>query len=1107
MKNLPGTSSQNSSEHLPGHGPVLVVAAEPGDEIFGCGGACCRHVTSGDDVLVVVVTDGCHDIADASTRTETKRCLESESRAASRVVGSQQPIFWGEPPSEMDYGEKMIRRLVRIAEETGAKLIYAPSVHDPDSTRSMIGLVAHEAVRRLPSECALVVYEIDVPLQPNLLLDITPVLDLKQAAAECFDSRPDNHQRREQVAALNRLRAYTLPQEIQAAEGLAVIRGEDLSRPVPGISARLKTWSESPSDQPLVSVVIRSANRPELADALDSIAAQTYRRIEVVLVDVEGHRTSPPEAWCGQFPLHTASTGTPLGRGAAANLGVMSATGQYVVFLDDDDWFLPDHVSCLVWALRRSDTARAAYSGIECRKRNESGGWDLVHVFNERHDATRLLVENYLPIHSVLFERSLFGGEIRFDEELSLYEDWDFWVKLSIRSNFLHVDRITAVYRISEGSGFGVRAPTPETRAGLEAFFDLWRRRWTLAQVIAIAGYTKHQVAAAKAESQRQCDALREDLRVMQAREQRHVELEQSVEILQKTLAAREARIDFLETATNGRITNLDRITAALAACQARLAKLESEGIEKSARIDTLEDALSQEVEKSQEIESSLSASVSEMHALRSALDAERLQVAALEEIAAARVTKAQSLESELTSALELARSSAAQRDLLADRLNSMYASAFWPLAAKLLRLEHGQWAFTRPFSAAAKVAWWSATFTLPSAILRRSRARRILASGLFEEAWYTQRYPDILLAGYRPILHWLTVGARERRNPHPLFDTAWYLAQCPDAVASEIDPLIHYLDTGAGAGLDPHPLFDTDWYLASNPDVAETGINPLVHFITAGINEGRNPHPLFDASWYLEQNPDVAEAGRNPLVHFIEQGVREGRHPHPLFRLDWYVADNPELQGSETNPLIHFLTYGTRTNEGPHGLFDGPWYLAVNPDVADTGLHPFLHYIRQGWIEHRSPHPLFDTTWYLEHGADVLAAGIDPLRHYVVSGAFEGRDPSPLFDTDWYREQNPDILDANPLHHYLTAGAYEGRDPHPLFDSSWYLDNYPDVSDSGRNPLVDFLLFGAEQGCNPSSEFDTGWYWSRYPDTRALTRLWPFPGLGGSAARRRERR
>ena len=59
---------------------------------------------------------------------------------------------------------------------------------------------------------------------------------------------------------------------------------------------------------------------------------------------------------------------------------------------------------------------------------------------------------------------------------------------------------------------------------------------------------------------------------------------------------------------------------------------------------------------------------------------------------------------------------------------------------------------------------------------------------------------------------------------------------------AAGINPLVHYLTWGAAEGRDPSPLFDTSYYLKSNPDVAAAGINPLAHYLTWGAAEGRDP-------------------------------------------------------------------------------------------------------------------------------------------------------------------------------------------------------------------------------------------------------------------------
>jgi glycosyltransferase involved in cell wall biosynthesis len=259
---------------------------------------------------------------------------------------------------------------------------------------------------------------------------------------------------------------------------------------------------------PLVSIVIRSANRPELVQALASLAVQTYTNIEIILVDVAGHEEfDTPSHWSGSLPLHIASTGQPLNRGAAANLGLDRARGDYIAFLDDDDWLLPDHVELLVAALREQPANQVAYAGVICRSEISPGVWDTVRIYNDPYDPVRLLIENYLPMHAVLFDARLLAKGPRFDETLRVYEDWDFWIQLSLLTNFIHVDGITAVYRISATSGFGVREEDPEAYPGIKAMVNKWLGKLKFEQIVAVWLFpTKHPESPRATVEPRQLD-------------------------------------------------------------------------------------------------------------------------------------------------------------------------------------------------------------------------------------------------------------------------------------------------------------------------------------------------------------------------------------------------------------------------------------------------------------------------------------------------------------------------------------------------------------------------------------------------------------------------
>lgn len=72
------------------------------------------------------------------------------------------------------------------------------------------------------------------------------------------------------------------------------------------------------------------------------------------------------------------------------------------------------------------------------------------------------------------------------------------------------------------------------------------------------------------------------------------------------------------------------------------------------------------------------------------------------------------------------------------------------------------------------------------------------------------------------------------------LFDAHYYLQEYKDVLLADIDPLMHFITIGWKEGRNPSQSFDTNYYLDMNPDVNQFGINPLVHYIRHGEKEGR---------------------------------------------------------------------------------------------------------------------------------------------------------------------------------------------------------------------------------------------------------------------------
>ena len=246
------------------------------------------------------------------------------------------------------------------------------------------------------------------------------------------------------------------------------------------------------STYPLVSVIIRSMDRPTLSDALDSVALQTYSNIEVVLVNAKGADHRQMGEMCGRIPIRFVGLGEKLHRSRAANMGLDSARGDYLIFLDDDDWFEPDHIQKLANAIRLQPEFKVVYTGVKCVDERKN---PLTNKFDTPFDALQLLAGNFIPIHAALFARDLLELGCRVDESLSLYEDWDFWIQLSRHGDFLRIDGLSAVYRITPQAGFGVNADPVVAESARWVLYKKWLNRLGDHQITGLMETVRHNPA------------------------------------------------------------------------------------------------------------------------------------------------------------------------------------------------------------------------------------------------------------------------------------------------------------------------------------------------------------------------------------------------------------------------------------------------------------------------------------------------------------------------------------------------------------------------------------------------------------------------------------
>lgn len=99
----------------------------------------------------------------------------------------------------------------------------------------------------------------------------------------------------------------------------------------------------------------------------------------------------------------------------------------------------------------------------------------------------------------------------------------------------------------------------------------------------------------------------------------------------------------------------------------------------------------------------------------------------------------------------------------------------------------------------------WSLTKILrrqKSSKLKLSKAKNLVVdSGLFDADWYLQTQAPDLRGSDAAIEHYLSVGAKQKKDPNRSFSTSGYLRRYPDVAASGINPLIHYIKYGRSEG------------------------------------------------------------------------------------------------------------------------------------------------------------------------------------------------------------------------------------------------------------------------------------------------------------------
>ncbi len=191
---------------------------------------------------------------------------------------------------------------------------------------------------------------------------------------------------------------------------------------------------------PGVSVVIPACNAGQfIAEAIDSVLAQTFTDFEVIVVD-DGSTDDTREV-VARFtdPRLRYVYQDHAGVSAARNAGIRRAQGRYIAFLDADDWWLPEKLALQVQLLESRPEVGLVYCGAY-RVRNGR----IISKFRARYRGDvfePLLVRGNEKVmagsaSAVIIRKECLEQVGGFDEDCFAAEDWEMWLRLAAQYEF-----------------------------------------------------------------------------------------------------------------------------------------------------------------------------------------------------------------------------------------------------------------------------------------------------------------------------------------------------------------------------------------------------------------------------------------------------------------------------------------------------------------------------------------------------------------------------------------------------------------------------------------------------------------------------------------------
>lgn len=208
----------------------------------------------------------------------------------------------------------------------------------------------------------------------------------------------------------------------------------------------------------LVSIIMPTYNRKHsIGDAIDSCLVQSYQDIEIIVCD--DHSTDGTKDYIAKRMKEDSRIRyctTPEGKkgaNAARNAAIKIARGEFLTFLDSDDYLTADSIACRVEAFQKKHVAMV-YGNAFCETGKKRTKWIYTDLNSEKVSQKKYLMQelSLCQQNTIMLRTSVFKVIGLLDEEQKGWTDDGLVVAVGMRYPVLHSGKFVTAIRKSEVS-------------------------------------------------------------------------------------------------------------------------------------------------------------------------------------------------------------------------------------------------------------------------------------------------------------------------------------------------------------------------------------------------------------------------------------------------------------------------------------------------------------------------------------------------------------------------------------------------------------------------------------------------------------------------------